>query len=195
MSERGKRIRALRKKAPMSQALLAEKLGVSKRTIINYETGKTDPSLETTMKIANVLGIDHDLIEYGEKAETKIPVYEKLKSVEIGGDIIDYEERPNHWDKDCEYFALKVPDDTMQPRMYPNDVVVVRKQNDINTGEFAIVIVDKKDAIIRKVIKSDNGLTLQPLNYNYQSDFYSNEDIASLPISILGRVIELRAKY
>ena len=60
-----------------------------------------------------------------------------LKAVE---DVIDFEEIPQHWDNSYEYFALKIAGDSMQPRMYSGDVVIVRKQDDCDSGDIAIVL-------------------------------------------------------
>lgn len=44
----------------------------------------------------------------------------------------------------------------------------------------------------KRVLKNENGITLLPLNKKYKPMNYTNEEINSLPIKILGRVVELR---
>jgi repressor LexA len=198
MSELGKRIKMLRNKKPMSQAFLAEQIGVDRRTIINYEHGETEPPLEKIEEMARVFDISPDYIRYGKPTETKIPVYARVAAgipLEAVEDIIDFEEIPQHWDNSYEYFALKIAGDSMQPRMYSGDVVIVRKQDDCDSGDIAIVLVNGQDATVKKILKSEAGITLQPLNYNFQPTFYNNKEIEELPVRILGRVVELRAKY
>ncbi len=198
MSEIGKRIKTLRKKKPMSQALLAELLGVDRRTIINYEQGQTEPTVDKIEEMAAIYEVSPDYIRYGKPTNTKIPVYGRVSAgipLEAVEDIVDFEEIPKHWDNNYEYFALKISGDSMQPRMYSGDVVIVRKQDDCESGDIAIVLVNGQDATVKKILKSEAGITLQPLNYNYQPIFYTNKEIAELPVRILGRVVELRAKY
>ena len=48
------RLKVLRAERDWSQALLAEKLGVSRQTINALETGKYDPSLELAFRIARL---------------------------------------------------------------------------------------------------------------------------------------------
>lgn len=55
-------------------------------------------------------------------------------------------------------------------------------------------MVNGNDATFKKVIKSDAGITLQPLNSNYEPVFYSNEQIKKLPVRILGVAKEKRTK-
>lgn len=198
MSEIGKRIKGLRKKVPMTQAFLADEVGVDRRTIINYEKGETEPPVEIIEAIAKVMEVSPEYIRYGKPINRKIPVYGKVSAgipLEAVEDIIDFEEIPEHWDNGYIYFALQVSGDSMEPRMCSGDVVIVRKQSDVDMGDIAVVLVNGQDATIKKIIKSFGGITLQPLNFKYQPVFYSNEDIEKLPVTILGRVVELRAKY
>ena len=44
----------------------------------------------------------------------------------------------------------------------------------------------------KRVLKNENGITLLPLNKKYKPMNYSNEEINSLPIKIIGKVVELR---
>lgn len=194
----GERIKFVRNKSPMTQSFLADVIGIDRRTIINWEKNDTEPSREMMEKLASALGTSKDFIMYGTNNIKKIPVYGKVAAgipLEAIEEILDYEEIPAHWGNVSEYFALKVRGESMQPRMYENDVVIIRKQSDVDTGDIAIVLVNGADATIKKVLKTQEGITLQPLNFNYQPVYYSNEDIEKLPITILGRVVELRAKY
>ena len=47
-------LKVLRAERDWSQALLAEKLGVSRQTVNALETGKYDPSLELAFKISRL---------------------------------------------------------------------------------------------------------------------------------------------
>lgn len=51
------RLRVLRAEREWSQAVLAEKLDVSRQTINALETGKYDPSLPLAFKIAHLFGL------------------------------------------------------------------------------------------------------------------------------------------
>lgn len=54
----GKRIRIYRKKAGLTQDMLAEKLGLSSKYIQYIENGNRNPSLKVIFKIAKILEID-----------------------------------------------------------------------------------------------------------------------------------------
>lgn len=94
----------------------------------------------------------------------------------------------------AEYFGLQIKGDSMEPKISDGDIVIVRKQPDVESGEIAVVLVNGDDATVKRVKKSAAGITLISNNPAYDPMFYSNEDIEKLPVAILGRVVELRAK-
>jgi putative transcriptional regulator len=60
-------IRALRAaRGDITQAGLAERIGVTRQTIIAIEQGRYSPSLEVAFQIANVFGVPlDDVFQYG----------------------------------------------------------------------------------------------------------------------------------
>ncbi len=84
---------------------------------------------------------------------------------------------------------------SMEPRMYEGDIVIVRKQENVNSGEIAIVLVNGSEATCKKIRKTGDGIMLIPLNPNYDPLFYNHQEIEELPVRIIGKVVELRAKY
>ena len=110
--------------------------------------------------------------------------------------IIDYEEISKAMATKGEFFGLRICGNSMEPRMFENDVVIVRKQDTIESGEIAVVLVNGDEATVKKIIKSEEGIMLVPLNANctYDPHFYSAKDINDLPVCILGKVVEVRGK-
>ena len=82
----------------------------------------------------------------------------------------------------------------MSPRFLEGDVVIVKKQNNIENGEIAIVLVNGNEATVKKIKKMDNGIMLIPLNNSYEPIFYNVDEINTLPVQIIGKVVELRGK-
>jgi putative transcriptional regulator len=55
----------------MTQAELAEKIGVTRQTLLAIEAAKYSPTLELAFKIAKVFGVPLDeVFQYGDEAET-----------------------------------------------------------------------------------------------------------------------------
>lgn len=71
MNSVGKNIKLLRKQSSMSQDELADKIHVTRQTISNYETGKSNPDIEMLMLITQVFGVDMNVIVYGPLKEAR----------------------------------------------------------------------------------------------------------------------------
>ena len=95
-----------------------------------------------------------------------------------------------------DYFALEIKGDSMEPKMSKGDIVIVKQQNTVENGQIAIVLVNGDEATVKKVRFRDNGIELIAFNsYVYEPHFYSAKEIEELPVKIIGRVVELRAKF
>lgn len=62
----GENIRILRTEQNMTQDALAEALFVTRQTVSNYETGRSNPDVQMLLKIAEVLGTDIDTLIFGK---------------------------------------------------------------------------------------------------------------------------------
>ena len=94
-----------------------------------------------------------------------------------------------------DFFALQIKGSSMEPKFSEGDVVVVRKQEDVDNGDIAIVLVNGNEATVKKIKKFENGINLIPTNPEYDVLTYSTEEIENLPVRIIGKVVELRAKF
>ncbi|WP_369751272.1 LexA family protein [Candidatus Arthromitus sp. SFB-mouse-NL] len=110
-------------------------------------------------------------------------------------EIIGWEEISPKLASQGDYFALKIKGDSMSPTMDAGDVVIVRKQQDVNSGDIAIVCVNGDEATCKKIIKHKDGISLVSLNLKYEPMYYDKNDIADKPIHIIGKVIELRRRF
>ena len=79
--------------------------------------------------------------------------------------------------------------------MKEGDVVIVRLQDDCDTGDIAIVFVNGDEATCKKIKKTPEGVLLIPFNDAFEPMFYTNQEIIDLPVRIFGKVVELRAKF
>ena len=192
-------LKKLRNQKRLSQAKLAEKLGVSASTVAMWESGKREPKdYETLEIIADFFNVNMEVLINGKLAPTRIPVLGKVVAgipLEAIQEIIDYEEIPQSLARSGEFFGLQIKGDSMEPKFFEGDVVIVRKQSDIDNGDIAIVLVNGDEATIKKVKKFDGGINLIPTNPNYDVITYSNKDIIEKPVRIIGKVVELRAKF
>lgn len=141
--------------------------------------------------------IDNAMSEAGLAYSKIIPVYSRVAAgipLEASGEIVDAEEIPIALARTGDYFGLRVQGDSMEPKISNGDTVIVRKQEDAESGELVVVLVNGNDATLKKLKKLQNGIMLISSNPAYDPIIYTAEDIKRLPVQIVGRVVELRAK-
>ncbi len=196
----GQRIKTIRNDLKLTQAETAKRAKISRTYFADVERGRYNPSLETLNDIASALGTTVEaIISDGEKNSFKVPVF---GSVSAGNpliameDIVEWEELPKEWENQGVFYGLRVKGASMEPRISEGDVVIVKKQNDAENGELAIVLIDGDEATFKKIQKGPDGITLIAFNPTvYSPHFYTNNDIKNLPVQIIGKVIEARLKF
>lgn len=198
------RIKSAREDLKLTKRELAKRIGVHESSINKYEKGLVDIPLSKISELARVLKVTEAyLMGWEEKTPQtqqglQIPVLGTVAAgipISAVEDILDYEEVPQSWESQGEFFGLRIKGDSMEPRMESGDVVIVRQQSDANSGDTVIVLVNGDDATCKRLQKTDNGIMLVSTNPKYPPMFYSTEDIQTKPVVILGKVVELRQKY
>ncbi|MFR8829560.1 MAG: LexA family protein [Dialister invisus] len=64
-----------------------------------------------------------------------------------------WEELPTKMAAGGEYFALRIKGSSMEPKLLEGDIVIVRKQNDVDNGDTAIVLVNGDEATVKQIKK------------------------------------------
>ena len=200
-------LKKLRLNKKISQQKFADIIGVSRSTIAMWETGGSQPDNDNLKRIANYFNVSVDYLLGREPQDTaistrkkgiKIPVLGRVQAgipVEAIEEILGYEEITEEMASQGEFFALKIRGDSMLPRMVEGDVIIVRKQSNVDSGDIAVVLVNGNDATVKKIRKTESGIELVPLNPSFDIKYYSNSEIESLPITIIGKAVELRGKF
>lgn len=202
------RVKELRKQKHITQEELGKVLDIQKAAISKYENGRAEPSTEVLKKMSSFFGVSIDYLlgnsiakEANQKVGrgVRIPVLGRVVAgipIEAVEEILDYEEITPELAATGEFFALQVRGDSMLPKLEEGDVVIVKKQEDVETGDIAIVLVNGDEATIKQIKKVDGGIMLYGFNPDvYEPHFYSNQQIEELPVRILGKVIESRRSW
>lgn len=140
------------------------------------------PRIDKIQLLANYFGIQKsDLVENKEKSKTDAlgnPVVSLplVGTVKAGYNYLAQENWVGTVDVETslvgdgkDYFALKVKGDSMAPVFIEDDIVIIKKQNDCENNEFAVVIINGDEGTLKKIKKTDSGIILQPLNPAYRS--------------------------
>lgn len=191
-----------------TQKEVADAIDVSPQTFNTWCQGIALPRMGKVQRLADYFGIGKtdlideklDIVE-DKKVRTKkgvvIPVLGRVAAgipIEAVEEIIDTEEITEEMAAKGEFFGLQIHGQSMEPRMVEGDVVIVMKQDTADTGDIVIATVNGTDATCKRLKRYRDGIELIPINPSYTPMFYTNEEIASKPVRILGKVVELRAK-
>ena len=200
----------LRKRKGLSQQELANTLKISRSAIGMYETGKREPDLETLEVFADFYNVDMNTLtgkapvkkQTNKLPDTAVPVdFSHLKRIPILGRIaagapIYAEENIEGYtftdfNGGAEYFALRVRGDSMNAvRIYDGDLVIVRKQDIVENGEIAAVLIEQ-EATLKRFSRSGDIVTLMPQSTNpeHKPLVYNLKDTS---VKILGLVVQVQ---
>lgn len=198
------RLKELRKRAKLTQEGLARILNVSRSAVAMWENKWIEPGNETLIQLAALFDVSIEYLLDAPDAFNKstgilVPVVGAVAAgipIEAIEEVVDWEETPETLARTGEFFGLRIKGQSMEPRIMEGDTVIVRRQEDVNSGDIAIVMVNGEDATCKKIVKHDSGgLTLISLNQTYTPAYYTPDEILALPIYIIGKVVELRGKF
>lgn len=194
----------------MKQSELVEKTKIGKSSISTYLSGSYEPKQKNIYKIATALDVDEAwLMGFDVPMDRKnisvvfgkgikIPVLGRVPAgipLEAVEDIIDYEEITQEMAKTGEFFGLQIKGNSMEPRICEGDVVIVKKQDDAESGDLVIAMVNGNEATCKRLMKYKEGIRLIPNNPAYEPLYFTNEEIDEKPVKIIGKVVENRQKY
>ena len=213
------------KKNNINQIELSEKTKafpkqISQSLINKYLKGKAFARQNNIYILCKILNVDEAWIMGFDVPMERTPDElrgEKLKTDKLGNPISEiallgmvkagynYMAQEN-WDdmievdknliKDgSEYFALKIKGDSMFPVLVEDDIVIIKKQSDFETGDIVVAIVNGDEATIKKGKKTNNGILLQPFNTKYEPLVFAYDEMKTIPVIIVGIVKQLKREF
>ena len=209
----GERLRVLRKQLGISADDVAKALNVSRATIFRYEKGDIEKvpgsKLEPLAKVlhttpAYLMGWEEDQSAQPSLPPDAIP-YAPTQRIPILGRIsaglpLYAEEQIEGYtytdlNHGGEYFALRVHGDSMNAiRIYDGDLLIIRKQDVVEDGEIAVVMVNDDEATVKCWHRRENIVMLEPKSTNptHQIQIY---DAKETPIRVIGKVVQNQIMY
>lgn len=202
------KIKYLREKAGMSQQELAEKVGFKTASAVNkIELGLRDINQTKIKLFAKALGTtpgkllgDDDEINNSYTMQGIMPIPQMTKKPRLGtiacGEPILAEENLEGYDDvpeniKCDFTLICKGDSMINARINNNDIVYIRKQNIVDNGEIAAVLIDN-EATLKRVYIYDDKVVLQPENTKYAPLVYSKEEMNN--VRIIGKAVGFTSK-
>jgi repressor LexA len=196
----------------IKQVDLVEKTGLDKTLINKYLSGISNARQQKLTLLADALNVNEVwLMGYDVPIQRDLTVGTTLSTrsavvfvygiipagipMECIEDVIDTEEISTDMLKGGkQYFGLKIKGNSMSPEYLDGDTIILEKVDNCESGQDCVVMVNGNDGTFKRVFKNETGIILQPLNPEFQPLIYTNEQIKSLPVRVIGKVVELRRK-
>lgn len=195
-------IKRLMKERGWTQLKTSEMSGISKSTLSDYINCKTLINPGNVEKLAKAFNVKKSDIDPSFNLEsedlknkgtilnfTKLPI---VGAISCGNgaiayeDIEGYEDVPSSWLNGGEYFFLRAKGDSMiNARIMDGDLLLIRRQDDVENGDIAAVLIDG-EAVLKRVYKSDDTIILQSENPAYKPIILRKDDMKN--IRIIGKL-------
>ena len=209
----GERIYKIRTEKGLTQDELSTAVGYKSRsTIAKIESGERDASQTMIVALAKALGTTPSYLmgwedEDKEQIKGAVPFYpQDMVPVPVIGrvaagytclaetDIECYElVNPEILNDGYEYAYLKVIGDSMEPLLLEGDMVLVRIQETVESGDYAVVIVDDEDGLVKQVEIDNDCVRLISQNPYYPPREFKGRNKNRL--RIFGKVVESKRKF
>ena len=179
-------IKELRMSKKISQKQLADLCCVHQTAVSQWENGRTMPDTNSLKLLSGVFGVSVETLLGIEKPkdQNRIPGFERISAdtaeEKLGG---------------VDFFALTINDGSMAPTLQLDDTVIIDRRCEVRSGDIAAVAIGPSDVSVKRIIKKGTSLMLVPENPFFEPLLFTEDEIESLPVTILGKVTELRRRF
>ena len=195
--------------------------GISTSTLTSWKKGAYTPKSNKLSLIAAFFGVSLDYLmgrstsqipkvpEWQDEDELEAEMDDRPDSVwipvlgriaagfpnVINEETLGFEPIDYNLAESGRFFALRIAGDSMEPEIKKGATAVVRCQQDVDNGDVCIVAINGDEATCKRMQKTDNGIMLVSTNPMYPPMYFSSKDCKEKPITIIGRVMEVRTKF
>lgn len=82
----------------------------------------------------------------------------------------------------AETIAIRVTGDSMSPKIEDGDIIRVHKQESVDSGSIAVVLLDGEEGLVKKVVYGDDWIELHSINPYYPPRRFEGEDVLRLRV-------------
>lgn len=180
-------------RAGISTAQVSRDTGIPYNTLNDWRKQKTKKiSIENLTKLADYFGVPISFFSGDEElSEDQAATLRQVHEVSAGPGIID-----NFLENyDNEGQLARVVGDSMCPSLHDGDIVRFVEAADITPNDFALVRIDGEALTVKHIEWTGDGLWVRAENKSvFQDRFYTVKEIATIPVQIAGKAIEVRRK-
>lgn len=200
---------------------VAKATGIASSMFSDWKKGRYHPKHDKMLLIASYFGVSVEYLEgITEERNPRKPQWQNADELEaemddrpdsvwipvlgriaagfpnvINEETLGFEPIDYNLAESGRFFALRIAGDSMEPEIKKGAIAVVRCQQDVDNGDVCIVAIDGDEATCKRMQKTDNGIMLVSTNPMYSPMYFSSKDCKEKPITIIGRVMEVRTKF
>ena len=197
-------IKTRREELGMTKVRLAELVGYDRSMITKIEQGKVDLTQSKISAIAKALQTTTMKLmgdEEGDDTPSNILPLPKTRKIPLlgtiacGEPILATENVAEYVDMDTDVhadFALRCKGDSMiNARIFDGDIVYIRKQNSVENGEIAAVLIDgvesESEATLKRFFRENDKIRLSAENPMYADNQYYGEEMNQ--VRVIGKAV------
>ena len=174
----------------LSNAEFAAEIGVSQATLSRWESGEIKSlNTQTKERINAYLDIDVDQYLLHDLVKPILGTVKAAYNHMAVENIEDYIVVSPTDAKKGDYFLRVTGDSMIGSHIYPNSLLFIKTVDDVPSNTIAVVLINGDEATIKTVIKKDTALILEASNPNTKTRYYSQEEVETIPIQIIGKVL------
>lgn len=85
--------------------------------------------------------------------------------------------------------AIKVSGDSMYPKIEDGDIIVVRRQTSVDSGDIGVVLLDGDEGLVKKIVYGDDWIELISINPEYKTKRFDGAEVQRL--QVVGKVKQI----
>ena len=191
-------LREYKLKCNVTNDYIAEKVGVNKSTVSRWL--KNDMKVmkpEVIENLSYLLGVDVEAVVRDTDKYNK-PILGTAKAgygLLADENIEGYEDVSKSDFYKGDYFLRVTGDSMTGAKIHDNDLIYVKQCHDVPNGPIAVVLIEREEVTIKRIIKKDHLLILEAANPSVPSRYFTDEEIETLPVQIVGKVLYSRSDF
>lgn len=204
-------LKEIRKKYGYSQKDVADALNVTQGSVSAWEQGRWFPDISSLIKLANLYGVSVDTLlgrssdmvdpelRVSQIRTVRIPIvsrvrakYDPFEESNIIGEMEVGEALVKLFPV---VYAVEINNDAMGPEIQVGDHAIISPETPVKNNDMGMVCIKNDDGIIRRVLRTDDGIELIADNNNYSTVKFSNDQVDNIPVNIMGKVIGIYRIY
>jgi repressor LexA len=191
-------IREYKQKTGVSDSEIARRAGVTRSTVARWMSGEIRKvSADTMENLSGMVGYNIEPLLMGMDIAVRLPV---LGYVKAGYDLFAEENYLGEEEASLEErrrgdYYLKVTGNSMQGEgIMDGSLVLVQKCDTVESGTISVVLIGP-EVTVKKVLYKDSMMILEAANPDVENRYFSAQEVRSIPVQILGRVLSCKTYY